>query len=1195
MATIRVKLQTALLAAAALVPLRLFACGPWSEEAPPLLSASLDRLPAKSFGHLYLETRRSEAAAKPDFENEVRGLAAAVPHDERASLISRTDALLAAARDHYENGDWCNLLHDVRDALASVASNDEAAEYIAWRLAHASWFARPTEPTDRSAYPRPTPPDLAQTPEAIEVLARAEAASAALKPHYLFLRGALEFRTGDRERAEPWFRRVVDEYGDHPRAEVALFLVARCKLAQSRKQPPYEPGPDSAQRGQQQMEESRARRAEAQRLFEALLQNYPDSRFAADVDGWLGALAYDAAERTRALRHYIRQVEDRRHPEVAKSALFMCQKIVADTVPDDAERFALIAEHPLVAIGTTYLVLNARVAGREPDNYAYHTPAEEDARARQWRQAVLPRLAAEVAARAHLYDAEAWPPRYLSILAHAASAAGNHDDALKITSIASRPARGSDDLLLARGVAFQRSGRASEAIDTYRTLLKTHPQSPLARGVQLRLALALLDSKQAGAALLELTRLQQAQPGEDADAARFREEPYPPADTALDFTASPVDEDISGAERGQIVQLIDTIYNFAPLAEIAGALRGPAADDALKRQISAVLAQRYLQQENFAEAKKYLTPAEYALFAERLEALTRDVAKAKGSAAKAAAMVALADAWAAARGKLLRVPLETDEVTSTVFNDNEEQAGLRRRENARAVGTENVDDELEGRDELQHAARWWTRAADTAPGTPLAATARWRALAAMPLLAQRSGYAFQRAVETDAAGRSREAYERLRKESPDSVEASRYAAYWSFPLRERRSHEEFIFYRPEWPTAIDAVGRMGYRYLDYGAFGIAPDFTRTEEIANDTRHPWKTIRERLIALYAPDAVFDPAQLAAEVEELRAQARAAYESRTDAGYLAALDDLALFLQEPAFAAETWRAYVELRLRHPGIIEEPSSWDQREEAHAASEARLEQLLQDPALAPVADYVDFIKAVRAGQQTVSIPTNDFDKQGDPVVLRTKDYPALERAMREFLARYPASRKREAARLLLARAVHWLTTPLLTTLEVRLDGPPGEEPERAEYETIVNTYWREKFDAARALEPLDAYDREFPGGQYAAQIRDYRAGAARLIGEWALALDLTLDQLVDPAHPDLQPEAAVRLANLFAELANAERRTDMLGVVRSRPRAIERLQQYLGATWTNKDHPLRYLGAYLSDQLGIAYNPPPLPPDGS
>ena len=93
----------------------------------------------------------------------------------------------------------------------------------------------------------------------------------------------------------------------------------------------------------------------------------------------------------------------------------------------------------------------------------------------------------------------------------------------------------------------------------------------------------------------------------------------------------------------------------------------------------------------------------------------------------------------------------------------------------------------------------------------------------------------------------------------------------------------------------------------------------------------------------------------------------------------------------------------------------------------------------------------------------------------------------------------------------------------------------------------------------------------------------------QWGPTLDLTLTQLDDKSKLDLQPEAAVRLANIFADLAQAEYRADLIDAIRSRPAAILRLKQFLEKGPKDRTHPLRYLGAYLGDQLklsGIATN---------
>ena len=93
----------------------------------------------------------------------------------------------------------------------------------------------------------------------------------------------------------------------------------------------------------------------------------------------------------------------------------------------------------------------------------------------------------------------------------------------------------------------------------------------------------------------------------------------------------------------------------------------------------------------------------------------------------------------------------------------------------------------------------------------------------------------------------------------------------------------------------------------------------------------------------------------------------------------------------------------------------------------------------------------------------------------------------------------------------------------------------------------------------------------------------------QWGSALDLTLVQLDDKSKLDLQPEAAVRLANIFADLARAEYRADLIDAIRPRPAAILRLKQFLEKGRKDRTHPLRYLGAYLGDQLklsGVASN---------
>jgi hypothetical protein len=146
-----------------------------------------------------------------------------------------------------------------------------------------------------------------------------------------------------------------------------------------------------------------------------------------------------------------------------------------------------------------------------------------------------------------------------------------------------------------------------------------------------------------------------------------------------------------------------------------------------------------------------------------------------------------------------------------------------------------------------------------------------------------------------------------------------------------------------------------------------------------------------------------------------------------------------------------------------------------------------------------------------------------------------------------------------------------------------PGAEDRADKFDVVQKSYLREAFEPKRVLGALDDYDREFPHGRYAAENRNLRAMTRWRMHEWGPALDLTLAQLDDKTKLDLQPEAAVRLANIFAQLAQAEHRADVLEAIRSRPAAMLRLKLFLAKVPDDRAHPLRYLVSYVNDQLNL------------
>jgi tetratricopeptide (TPR) repeat protein len=190
------------------------------------------------------------------------------------------------------------------------------------------------------------------------------------------------------------------------------------------------------------------------------------------------------------------------------------------------------------------------------------------------------------------------------------------------------------------------------------------------------------------------------------------------------------------------------------------------------------------------------------------------------------------------------------------------------------------------------------------------------------------------------------------------------------------------------------------------------------------------------------------------------------------------------------------------------------------------------------------------------------------------------MEKLTRAFLKKYPRSRKREAALFVLARSVQALSRPYLFEIGVPV---PGTTPDEGVFDVVQKSYQPEPFQPKRVLAALDDYDREYPNGRYSAEVRNLRGMTLWRIHDWDQALDLTMAQLQDDSKRDLKPEASVRLANIFADLGQAEYRADLLEAIRARPDAIKYLKSFLERASKDRKHPLRYLQAYLGDQLNL------------
>ena len=551
-------------------------------------------------------------------------------------------------------------------------------------------------------------------------------------------------------------------------------------------------------------------------------------------------------------------------------------------------------------------------------------------------------------------------------------------------------------------------------------------------------------------------------------------------------------------------------------------------------------------------------------------------------------------------------PLEADEARAKVFTEGSgsRDAGARRRENGIALGVpaDRIDHALSSRDEWQHAFNWWQKAADAAPDhSPARARALWSALRAMPSMTLASPYTFLRAGETDASGQSRRLYERLRRECPDSREAREFAVYYDLaPPKFGEEHQEGVgqdFNAPDLSAATE-TGSLPYGEPEYrddvpGPYG---GFEADQAQSDDLNHD-KTLAEiqkEALALDTAVGTTNPARMASEVARLRAKLTGLSRSSEDYYLVNFLDDLNEFLQEPPakLTPAIVRRYVALRLECLNV----ESWgngygDSRlPPVPGAAEGKLDETVlahiraayRAPELAAIKDYLDFLAmaVVANAWFPVSIPgevqpAKESDEPGkkEPVTYTSRDYPKLAKLAEGFLKDYPRSRKREAARLLLARALYAASRPHPLTKYVVW-------PDSGHFESgdIIFTHRQQPFEPQKIGAALNAYDREFPHGRYAADIRNLRGLLAWRTQDWALAVNLTVQSLGDEQDAVLQTEAARRLNNLFADgLTDDTERQRCLAAIKASPVAVERLRQLL----PKSTYPLRMLQSWLLAQL--------------
>ncbi len=1148
-----------------LIPAVSVFCTGWWEPAPPGLGHQMERLPAKSLGQLLIETGLGvESPATPLDETAARtAWIQAIQTLPRKEAVVTLDAALVSARATGAVRDVFNLLHDLRDACADAAVTPaDLAPYAQWRMQH-DWSSA-LEGEGRS-----------------ELEKKFGTAPAGLAPYYLYLQGAALFRAGREADAIPVFENLLARYPGSARVEAARFVLARCHTDQTRV--PYFNARENVDLIQ---------RAKAAMLD--YLKRYPEGRFAADARGWMGGLEYLRRDYIKALAWFLDQLQDRKHPEQTRSASAMIERVLAGLlVAPDAGELRELARHPVIATAAVHWICTTGEA--DMNDGVWDRPD----RVAKWRKKLLAAIAVAVAEEKKAWQSSGMELRMAFVLAHAASAAGDHAGALEILSrVPEKDAASSEDLFFLNALVLQRAGNFPKAIETWQAFHRDFGFGPLGRGARFQLALCYQDSGTAADAVrvVQGVLAEETPPeGSPTIATYLDTEMYPPGIQDLPLSASALSPALTLITWSQLRYYLDALLLFAPLEELKNL--GPSEMDAKSWQlVSRAVCLRALRENKPAIALAFANP-EIAKDVQQILALRAGAVESD----RAADWIALGDGWAAGRSVLSLMPFHEAEV----FGEGDNGGEVKRIENAAALGFgKNAVPTLEKMDALRMAFESWMKAADLAlKGSSEQAHALFLCLEAMPRLGRATPWRAQRMADDPFYNRTASIlYLRLLKDCPSSAEAST-AARPSFH-RPSRSNPDTAYppidpsvpeeMRPDdtiWPEDIYASGEpyvrdRDFKHSDLNAFQL-PD--------RDDHYGDKRRGALFSAIYALP-LQEISQRSPDVLRLQKDANAVCHSIYDACVVSFLNDLCDLADMPDIPLQVASRYAALRrdailcgawkighaLRTAGAGDQPAG----EEYDARVMHSVESALADPAMKPVGDLLAALRLYLIANHT---RTADLPKEPRPDApfpaaedwYETRDYARLAAEADAFLKQYPHSIRREAAWVHRIRALYRGSRPILYSADVPFPDNSSVFGGILRKPIANESPW----NPGAVLAAIDSYRKEFPGGrgQFAPEIREVEALVAYQSKDWQQSLTLTVAALSDVQNADLHEMAALRLANIFAQLENPPDRRPLLAAISRTEGARKLLLQYLDATDASRSlEPLWSRTRWIREQLG-------------
>lgn len=1102
----------------------LLACGPYFYHAPPSLGTYPERIAAKRWPQVFEETAPLDPRLPSSIQMDetCRGISALLGPLATEKRMAEIDRLLRENRSGDYSSRRANLLHELRELAANDASFNDAKSYIEWRVSRIGFMpqipisVRPwnVEPEE---FEKQRDRELAAVALELKELDDAtDAAAPSLQAYWKTQRAAYQFEIQQYEDAARGFQAVRENHPEHPRAEVAALMEARCLLEQSRVLRNQKAEPADVD----------ARLNESAQLLEAFLSRYPKGRFAPDAEGWLGAIAFDRGQWGTAVKQQLARLERQPTREITRSVLRECDRIFEELLshakggdfdewgidPESAFDAAAVARHPMVArlfvqhcidpaasIELPLWFVDRDTSGRETIDFLNKRILNP----RPFVRSAMRELGRELMASKSMPDDTS-----LTLLAWAATEDGEHEQALALLD---QIKTFTDESLQAKAIVLQRLGRDKEAVAVFNEL-DGKGIAHLAGDLRYRRSLSLFRSGQAGRAMVEIIP------------AVY---PIPPSPEESNF-------EITDPLRphSQLLQWLDTMIQFSPLSELESAFAALPASSRQRDVVGDALRGRALASRDFTLASRYLTgggratlsywewqgtalgnelPMTSEIWNERvtpLVALYEQLAKAPESKA-AEIHLAIAKHWKDQRGKLSMPSLA---VCYYAASEPGKQELLRRR-NAKELGfaPESIHRELDHRDEATHALEHALEAAKS--GDPsIAAAALELANQCIFRRAEVSIYQKSRALETSAGKLSRDIYQQLVERFPGTPEAKR-AVHFAF-------------------------GPVGGPWMpgDYNSYNAAEALVSAmlgmkKEIVPDQGD---AALEKIGALQKKFDPFDTAPF----KDLNGVRKEIEKSQHELSELRAHTD-------PANQLDVLQLINRLDDLHSAASVKGASVADFNEYAGGNMDKL-----PPGYASLLEFRKNLSPIMSPEGFEEGPRNDTIAAWRDFLLNHPDSPMAEAAsfrMTRLIARQFRSSRRIAA-------IHFPDAPI----------PEGYKHVLVERSNPAN-------DPKAVLAAIRDHEDRFPQGRYRDDLNLLRAGALMDNRQYAQSLLLVENILQNSKQSDLHVLAALEFADMAQQLLEPSNRAAIAAAFRRTPGAMAHLLAVVkGDTFLSRLQPL-------------------------